>query len=286
MDPLVQQILLAGLNGLVVGLTLALVASGLALIFGVMDIVNFAHGDLSMLGGYVVWLGVSWTGSFLVAFVGALVTVGLLGTIVFSLAVAPLLGRHPLYTALSTLGLGLMLREGALRIFGGDAKVVETHFDRSVRVLGVDYPLYRLVVIAISAALIALVWLYLERGRYGLWIRAVAQDRAMASVLGVKIPVVYLLVFGASATMAAMGGALLAPITNVFPTVGLEMLLPAFVVVVAGGMGNIRGAAVISVVLGELESLGSLLVKPTLARTLAFAMLMGYLMVRRRPSVR
>jgi branched-subunit amino acid ABC-type transport system permease component len=135
-------------------------------------------------------------------------------------------------------------------------------------------------------ALIAAVWFYLRRGRYGLWIRAVAQDRDMASVLGVKLPVVYTIVFAAGSAMAGVGGALLAPITNVYPTVGLEMLLPAFVVVVAGGMGNVQGAAVISLFLGEIESLGSLVMKPTAARTMTFVLLIVLLLARPRGATR
>jgi branched-chain amino acid transport system permease protein len=277
-----DAVLIAALNGLVIGLTLALVASGLALIFGVMDIVNFAHGDLFMLGGYLAWLGLVLSQSFAVGLLTAVGGLAVLGALAFSATLTPLLGRSPLHTALATLGLGMVLRESALLVFGGDAKEVRTPLEGSVHVLGIDYPLYRLAVIAIGVVLIAAVWLYLARGRYGLWIRAVAQDRDMASALGVKLPVVYLAVFAASAAMAAVGGALLAPITNVYPAVGLEVLLPAFVVVVAGGMGNLTGAAVISLLLGEIEALGSLVVKPTLARTLSFVVLMGLLVVRRR----
>ncbi len=160
--------------------------------------------------------------------------------------------------------------------------MVNTPFDTSVRVFRLGYPLYRLAVIAIGVMLIGTVWLYLRRGRYGLWIRAVAQDRDMASALGVNLPAVYAIVFGAGSAMAGVGGALLAPITNVHHTVGLEMLLPAFVVVVAGGMGTLQGAAIVSVVLGEIESLGSLVIKPTAARTLSFVLLIVLLLVRRR----
>ena len=281
-----DAVLVAALNGLVIGLTLALVASGLSLIFGVMDIVNFAHGELYMLGGYFAWLGIVLSGSFSVGLLCAIGGLALVGTVALSLSLGPLLARAPLHTALATLGLSMILRESALRVFGGDAKVVETPFETSVRVVGIDYPLYRLAVIAIGVALIAAVWLYLRRGRYGLWIRAVAQDRDMASVLGVKLPVVYTIVFAAGSAMAGVGGALLAPITNVYPTVGLEMLLPAFVVVVAGGMGNLQGAAVISLLLGEIESLGSLVVKPTLARTMTFVLLIVLLLARRRGATR
>ena len=277
-----DAVLIAALNGLVIGLTLALVASGLALIFGVMDIVNFAHGELYMLGGYFAWLGVTFSGSFAIGLLTAVVGMAVVGTIALSVTLGPLLARHPLHTALATLGLGMILRESALRVFGGDAKVVNTPFDTSVRVFGLGYPLYRLAVIAIGVMLIGTVWLYLRRGRYGLWIRAVAQDRDMASALGVNLPAVYAIVFGAGSAMAGVGGALLAPITNVYHTVGLEMLLPAFVVVVAGGMGNLQGAAIISVVLGEIESLGSLVIKPTAARTRSFVLLIVLLLVRRR----
>jgi branched-chain amino acid transport system permease protein len=282
----VDAVLVAALNGLVIGLTLALVASGLSLIFGVMDIVNFAHGDLYMLGGYFAWLGVVFSGSFAIGLVTAIVGMAVVGTLALSLALGPLLARHPLHTALATLGLGMMLRESALRVFGGDAKVVQTPFETSVRVFGIDYPLYRLAVIALGVALIAAVWLYLRRGRYGLWIRAVAQDRDMASTLGVNLPIVYAIVFAAGSAMAGVGGALLAPITNVYHTVGLEMLLPAFVVVVAGGMGNLQGAAIVSLVLGEIESLGSLVIRPTAARTLSFVLLIVLLLTRRRGGVR
>jgi branched-chain amino acid transport system permease protein len=277
-----QPLLLAALNGLVIGLTLALVASGLSLIFGVMDIVNFAHGDLYMLGGYLAWLGFVLSGSFAAGLLTAVLGMALLGTLLFSATLTPLLGRHPLHTALATLGLGMIVRESTLMAFGGDAKTVHVPLERSVAVLGLDYPLYRLVVIGVGTALIAGLWVYLQRGRYGLWIRAVAQDREMAGALGVRLPVVYTVVFAVSSAMAALSGALLAPITNVYHSMGLEVILPAFVVVVAGGMGNLKGAVVVSLLLGATESIGSLVVKPTAARTLSFVLLMVLLVARRR----
>jgi branched-chain amino acid transport system permease protein len=283
----VNEFILQALNGLVVGLSLALVASGLALIFGVLDIINFAHGDFYMLGGYVLWWTLPKTHSFVVGVVLAGLLVGVGGLIMLLLLVLPLLDRALTSTVLATLGLSLILQQWATRTFGGDTKAVEVPLSAHVSIGSVQYPVYNLVIIAVSAAILVAAFYYLKYAKWGIWLRAVAQNRAMAAVLGVPVPRVYWLAFAASSALAGIGGSLLAPISGVYPTVGGDVILNAFVVVVAGGMGNFMGAALIAVLLGEIEALGtitygSVSLSPVAVRLLAIAVVIVLLVVRSR----
>ena len=279
--------ILQSLNGLVVGLSLALVASGLALMFGVLDIINFAHGDFYMLGGYVLWWTLPKTHSFVLSVVLAGLIVGVGGLFMLLILVRPLLDRALTSTVLATLGLSLILQQWATRTFGGDAKPVEAPLSAHINIGSVQYPVYSLIIIAVSAAILAGAYLFLKYAKWGIWLRAVAQNRAMAAVLGVPVPRVYWLAFAASSALAGIGGSLLAPSSGVYPTLGNDVILNAFIVVVAGGMGNFMGAAVIAVLLGEIESLGSLTygsvsLAPVAVRLLAIAIVIVLLVVRSR----
>jgi len=278
----VNQIILQSLNGLVVGLSLALVASGLALIFGVLDIINFAHGDFFMLGGYALWWTLPHTHNFALSVILAAVIVGAGGLLMLLILVRPLLDRALTSTVLATLGLSLILQQWATRTFGGDTKVVVAPLDAHVKIGSVEYPVYSLVIIAVSAAILAGAFYFLKYAKWGIWLRAVAQNRPMAAVLGVPVPRVYWLAFAASSALAGIGGGLLAPITGVYPTIGADVIVNAFIVVVAGGMGNFRGAAIVAVLLGEVEALGSIAIRPVEVKLIAIALVIALLIVRSR----
>jgi branched-chain amino acid transport system permease protein len=279
---LANQILLQLLNGLFVGSSLALVAAGLALLFGVLHIINFAQGDFYMLGGYAVWFLLGITHNYFLSLVLGVALVAVFGGLLLSAIVWPLLRRSPVLILLSTIGLSLILEQGATTLIGGDTKLVPPPIGLAIPIGPILYPAYDLIVVGAGMGILVLGYFALQYTRYGIWLRAVAQNRPMAAALGVPVPRVYILALAVSSGLAALAGGLLLPLTSVHPNVGAEVILNAFIIVVAGGLGNFRGAAIVSLIVGEVQSLGSLVLKPALLEVLLFGLVIVLLMVRSR----
>ncbi|MDQ3811706.1 MAG: branched-chain amino acid ABC transporter permease [Chloroflexota bacterium] len=279
---MVEQVLLQVLNGLVVGSSLALVAAGLALLFGVLHIINFAQGDFFMLGGYAVWFVLSLTGNYLVAMLVGTLLVALVGGALLSAICWPLLRKSPVLILLATLGASLILQQVATNYIGGDTKLVQFPITTNLSLGSIQYPLYYVLVVATGMGALGLGYLALRYSRYGIWLRAVAQNRPMAASLGVPVPRVYLLTLAICSGLAGMAGGLLLPLYAVYPTVGNDVILNAFIVVVAGGLGNFRGAAIISLLVGEVLSIGSLFLMPNVLKVLLFALVIVLLVMRSR----
>jgi branched-subunit amino acid ABC-type transport system permease component len=270
------------LNGLVVGSSLALVASGLALLFGVLDIINFAQGDFFMLGGYVLWIMLRLHQSFWLSVVVAAIVVGVGGGLVLMAMVWPLLDRSHALVLLATLGLSLIMEQLATNFFGGDTKLIHPPIAAQIPIGAVRYPVYDLLIIGVGLVVLVGGFFFLKYAKYGIWLRAVAQNRPMAAALGVPVPRVYALAFIASSALAGIAGSLLVPVTSVYPTVGADVILQAFIVVVAGGLGNFRGAALVAFLLGEVQALGSIVVRPVDVELVLFALVIVLLIVRSR----
>jgi branched-subunit amino acid ABC-type transport system permease component len=270
------------LNGLVVGSSLALVASGLALLFGVLDIINFAQGDFFMLGGYALWFGLKFSHSFWLSVLVAAVVVGIGGGLLLMAMVWPLLDRSHALVLLATLGLSLILEQLATNFFGGDVKLIHPPIAAQIPIGTVRYPVYDLLIIALGVLVLSACFFFLKYAKYGIWLRAVAQNRPMAAALGVPVPRVYVLAFIVSSALAGIAGSLLVPVTSLSPTVGNDVILKAFIVVVAGGLGNFRGAALVALLVGEVEALGSIVVRPVEVELVLFAMVIVLLIVRSR----
>ncbi|HEX8967164.1 MAG TPA: ABC transporter permease, partial [Chloroflexota bacterium] len=277
-----HDIILQLLNGLVVGSSLALVASGLALVFGVLDIVNFAQGELFMLGGYVLFFTNELTGNFLLGVVAAGVVVGVAGGALLYGMVWPLLNRSHALPLLATLGLSLIIQQEATTTFNSTTRAVVAPISLRVPIENVDYPVYNLSIVLVSAAILVAGYVFLKSTRYGIWLRAVAENRPMAAALGVPVPRVYFLAFVLSAGLAGVAGALLAPVVSVYTTVGSDVILNAFIVVVAGGMGNFRGAALVALLLGEVEAVGSIWFRPVEVQVFALFLVIAILVYRSR----
>ena len=267
-------------NGLVSGMILALVASGLTLIFGIMDVVNFAHGELFMLGAFVGTTVLVATGSFWAALVVASTTIGLLGAVIQVVALRPLVGRDPLTTILATFGLSLVLQNYALWQYGPVARKIQEPVTGHFRLFQLEYPWYRILIAVLSASLIGLLWLFLQRGKFGIWIRATTQDRVMAQAMGIPVPWVHTGVFALGAAMAAASGVLFGPLVGVNHAMGLDLILKAFIVVVVGGMGNLGGSILASVFVSCLEAFASLWVSPAQAVIVSFVALILTLLFR------
>jgi branched-chain amino acid transport system permease protein len=247
------------LNGLQFGLLLFLLAAGLTLVFGIMDMVNLAHGSLYMVGAYFAATFVALTDSFLIGAILALGATILVGMAVEVVALRRLYGRDHLDHVLGTFGLILFFNE-AVRIVWGPAGLtlrLPDWLNTSVRVLpGLDYPTYRIAII-VTALLVALfLYILVMRTRLGMLIRAGATNREMTGALGVNINLLYTLVFGLGAALAALAGLMQAPIQTVQIGMGENILILAFVVIIIGGIGSIRGAFVAAIMVGLIDTIG------------------------------
>jgi branched-subunit amino acid ABC-type transport system permease component len=275
-----EQILIQTINGIVAGMILALVASGLTLIFGIMDVVNFAHGELFMLGAYIGVVVLATSGSFWLALIIATLVVALIGAALQVTTLRPLLGRDPLTTILATFGISLVLQNYALWQFGPVARKIQEPFTGHFPLFYLEYPWYRLVIAVLSAAIIGGFWLFLKYGTYGIWIRATTQDRVMAQAMGIPVPWVHTAVFAIGAGMAAASGVLFGPLVGVNHAMGQDWLLKAFIVVVVGGMGSLGGSIAASIFISLLEAYAAIWVSPAQAVIISFVVLILVLLFR------
>ncbi|MBV8121077.1 MAG: branched-chain amino acid ABC transporter permease [Alphaproteobacteria bacterium] len=275
-----DQLLIQTINGIVTGMILALVSSGLTLIFGIMDVVNFAHGELLMLGAYVGVLTLAATGNFWLALLSAGLLIGLLGAAIYLVTLRPLIDRGPLTTILATFGISLVLQNVALWQFGPVSRKVAEPIGGHFTLFYLDYPWYRIVVALLSAAIIGGFWLFLKFGTWGIWIRATTQDRVMAQAMGIPVPWVLTGVFAIGSAMAAASGVLFGPLSGVDPTMGLGWILRAFIVVVVGGMGSLGGSIAAAILVSLLEAYASLWVSPSQAIIVSFVVLIVTLLFR------
>jgi branched-chain amino acid transport system permease protein len=247
------------LNGLQFGLLLFMLAAGLTLVFGIMDLVNLAHGSLYMIGAYFAATFAAWTGSFVLGAALALVATLLVGMAVEVIAMRRLYGRDHLDHVLATFGLILFFDELVRLIWGagGMSLPLPSWLNTSVRVLpGVDYSAYKLSIIIVSLVVAAFLYVLVMRTRLGMLIRAGASNREMIGALGVNIKLLFTLVFGLGAALAGLAGLMQAPILTVQIGMGENILILAFVITVIGGIGSIRGAFVAAILVGFIDTLG------------------------------
>ncbi len=275
-----ELLLIQTINGIVTGMILALVASGLTLIFGIMDVVNFAHGELFMLGAYVGVLVITATGNFWLALILASLIIGILGAALQVVTLRPLIGRDPLNTILVTFGISLILQNFALWYFGPVARKISEPIVGHFQLFYLTYPWYRILIAGLSAAIIGAFYLFLKYGKFGVWIRATTQDRVMAQAMGIPVPWVYTGVFAIGAAMAAASGVLFAPLVGVNHTMGLDWVLKAFIVVVVGGMGNLGGSILAAIFISLLEAYAAIWLDPSQAVIVSFVVLILTLLFR------
>ena len=247
-------------NGVSYGALLFLLASGLTLIFGVMRIVNLAHGAYFLLGGYVA-LSVIWaTGSWALAIPLAALAVALIGLLMERVFLR-LLGFDPLRQVLLTVGFAFLFQQGALDIWGGDPLDIDPPavLKQSLVVAGLHLPVYRIFMIGVALAVGLVLWLVMERTRVGAMVRAAVDDSEMARGVGIDTSRVSMLIFALGAFLAALGGVIGGPFLGVYPGLDFEILPIAFAVVIIGGMGSLAGAAVGSLLVGLADNFGKAL---------------------------
>jgi branched-chain amino acid transport system permease protein len=255
----VDYLLLQVLNGVQLGLLMFLLAAGLTLTFGIMDLVNLAHGSLYMMGAYIAWTLIGWTDSFVLGALLALPATFLLGVVVEAAVMRRLYGRDHLDQVLATFGLILFFNELVRAVWGpaGKSIAVPAFLARTVEILpGVPYPAYRFAIIVTGAAVAALLAWLVARTRLGMLIRAGASNRRMIGALGVNIELLFSLVFGLGAVFAGLAGLMAAPLSSVKIGMGDDILIVAFVIIVIGGIGSIKGAFVAAMVVGQIDIIG------------------------------
>jgi branched-chain amino acid transport system permease protein len=263
-----QLLLIQALNGLQLGILLFLIAAGLTLVFGVMDFINLAHGVQYMIGAYLAAWIAGATGSFWLALVLALPLALALGLLLEFLVFRHLYDRDHLQQVLATFGVILVLNQGVKLVFGAAPLQVPMPeaLTGGVRLMhGLLYPTYRIAIIAGGLATAGLLWWLVEKTKVGMLVRAGATNAPMVAALGVDIRRLFMIVFGFGAMLAGFAGVLAAPILSVEPGMGDNLLILAFVVIVIGGIGSIRGAFIAALLVGLVETLGRSLV-PDLLR--------------------
>jgi branched-chain amino acid transport system permease protein len=268
-------------TGLALGAVYVLLAIGLSLIFGMLTVVNFAHGAFYVLGAYVGYQVLEMGGNFWLALIVVPLAVGGLGLAVERTLIRPLYGRGIDYPLLLTFGLGYVLIELVRIVFGKTGLPFETPelLQGAVDIWVGYFPLYRLFVIAATAIILLALWLLLEKTSFGLIIRAGARDPQIVRVLGVDVSKVWLVVFGIGTAIAALAGLMAAPLQGVSPEMGSTILAEAFVVTVVGGMGSLMGAVVAGLLVGVVVSMTSLLA-PEMAKVSIFALMAVVLLIR------
>jgi branched-chain amino acid transport system permease protein len=255
------------LNGLQYGVMLFLMAAGLTLVFGIMNLVNLAHGSLYMIGAYFAVALIGWTGNYLLGVALALIATLAVGMLVEVIALRPLYDRDHLDQVLATFGLILFFNELVSIVWGRGAQYaslpiwLQGHIDLFT---GSRYPVYRFTILCIGLVTALILWYVVTRTRLGMLIRAGASNRAMVGALGVNIKLLYTVVFGFGAALAGLAGLLAGPIYAVQPGMGELILIQVFVVIVIGGIGSIRGALVGAVIVGVVDTLGRAFLKPLL----------------------
>ncbi|HXF56106.1 MAG TPA: branched-chain amino acid ABC transporter permease [Actinomycetota bacterium] len=276
-----DQVILQGLNGLSLAGILALVALGLGVTFGLLGVINLAHGELFMLGAYTVLVVHRATGSVWLGIALAPLVVGAVGAVIERVVVKRLYGR-PFDTLLATWAVSVVLRQAITLWQGGGYQPIPHPITTSVPVFGVQYPAYRLALLGLGAVCLVLVGLLLYRTRLGVQARAAIQNREVAAAMGVNVGAVDTLMFSLGAAMAGLAGAAMGPLVTVNPSMGLPILASSFFVVILGGTGRLLGVAAGAAIIGGGQAVASFFTNPVVAQVAV--LLLAVLVIRVAPQ--
>ena len=248
------------LFGLALGAVYIMMASGLTIIFGLLDVVNFAHGTFYMLGAFAAYIIISLFGNFWLGLPCAIILVGLIGWITESLLIKPLYGKDPLYPLLLTFGFSIAVTDLMRWIFGTIPKVIELPkgFAGSFMSAGIFIPKYRVFIICLTIAVLLFLWFFFKKTNLGMIIRAATRDSLMVRTLGINVPRIWTFGFALGVGLAGLGGAVNSSIVAAVPDMGVEMTVECFVVVVIGGLGSLGGAILGGLIIGQVISFVSL----------------------------
>lgn len=266
-----EQVLILALDASNFVLAIILVAMGLVIIFGLMNVINMAHGEFFLLGAYVVAFTEASGGTFWLALFAAPVFVGLVGLVLEELVIRHVYHRF-LDTILATWGLSIFIKQAVVLVFGPASLTVSEPIAAQVEILGSPYPVYRLFIMAVSLAVIALTFWLFFRTRFGLTARGVIANRDMASCLGINTRRLDRMTFAFGAALAGLAGAVMAPIMSVDPQMGLGFLVPAFLSILVGGAGHLAGTLVGAAVIGGTDTIAANIWSSVVAQIIVFSM--------------
>ncbi len=279
MPDVVSNLLFLLADGIIWGIIIALIALGLSLIFGIMGIINMAHGDLYMIGAVLAVVLSDWLGIFLPALIIVPIIVGVLSMPLERWVLRPFEGK-PLITMVGTIGLSFIIQQSVLMTFGGTPKIVHFPVHGVVDLFGVPYPRYRLFAAAVGLLLIGLLWLVLYRTGFGVFVRATMEEPDIADAIGINTSSIRIMTFGLGAGLAAAGGVLAAPIRQVFFLMGSDVILISFIVVIVGGLGSLQGALIVALIFSSVEALLSAALDPVQSKAVIM-LLMALILVFR-----
>ena len=272
-------VILLAMNGLVWGLIVALIALGLSIIFGLLDVINVAHGDFFMVGAVLAWSMIQYVDNFWLAFFIVPIVGLLLGAALERIVMRPIVNSASL-SIVAAFGLSLIIQESVRATFGATPKRILDPIGITIPILDVHYELYRLLAAGISVVAIAVFFLFLHKTKFGTWMRAVRQDREMAIAMGVPSNLVFMATFGLGTAMAMLGGVVAAPITSVEFRLGLDVLPLCFIAVIIGGLGNLPGTVAAAVLLCFSEGVITSFTEPTTARIISLVIMSIVLLLR------
>ncbi|MFH0786902.1 MAG: branched-chain amino acid ABC transporter permease [Pseudomonadota bacterium] len=276
---MISNLAVAILNGVIWGMIMALIALGLNMIFGLLHIINMAHGILYMLGAVVAWYFIDLTGNFWIALILAPLVVGMIG-MVMERGLLRTIEDKPITTIICTFGIMLAVQHLVFMTFGGTPRRINVPIESRFQLFELQYPLMRVVIAAISIGVMIALWFFLNKTKYGLWMRAVVQDREMAVALGIPVNQVYMWTFVLGSALAAFSGVLAAPIVYVDFMMGREILIMAFIIVIVGGMGNLEGSVLAAIIISLIQGVGSIFVPPAIATVFSLAFMIIVLLFR------
>ncbi|MEO8558205.1 MAG: branched-chain amino acid ABC transporter permease [Rhodospirillales bacterium] len=271
------------LNGLVTGTLLMLITFGLTIIFGILLVVNFAHGSLYALGAYLAATITAVTQHFWLALVLVPIVVAVVGVLIERFAIRPMRQRTVIMTLLLTFGLALIIDEVTRLIWGAAPRAVPVPelLSGAATIFGFTYPLYRLFIVALGAALALLLYLFLEKTDLGTVIRAASSDAEIVQVMGINTSLLFTCVFALGCGLAGLSGVIAAPLQTVGPSMGTDIIVDAFVVLVLGGLGSLRGTVMAALLVGQVRMLGAAVISEY-SSVLTFVLMAGVLLVRPR----
>ena len=267
-----ETFVLLALNGLIWGLIIALIALGLSIIFGLLDVINLAHGDFFMVGSVLAWFVLETTGNFWIALLIVPLIGFVMGSICEYLVIRPIKNAAAL-TIVATFGLSLFLQEGVRATFGASPKRLMAPLDQTFSLLGIEYEVYRLLAALFAILIISGFFIFLHKTKIGIWMRAVRFNPEIATAMGIPTKKIYLFTFAIGFAMAAQGGVVAAPITTVDFQSGVDILPFCFMAVIIGGLGNLEGTVAAAIILSVFEGMVTSFADPTLARIASLSLM-------------
>jgi branched-chain amino acid transport system permease protein len=274
-----ETLLLLALNGLIWGLIIALIALGLSVIFGLLDIINIAHGDFFMVGTVLSWFALHLTGNFWIGFLLVPLICFILGALIQRIVIQPIHGAAAL-SIVATFGLSLILQEVVRMTFGATPQRILAPIPGTMPLFGIQYDIYRIYAAVFSIVALCAFFLFLHRTKLGTWMRAVRHDRDTAIAMGIPAQRVYVFTFAIGFALAGFGGVVAAPITTVDFRGGVDLLPVCFIAVIVGGLGNLPGTAAAAILLAVLEGIIQSVASPTAARISSLVLMSIVLLLR------